>query len=154
MTQTPEAAPRRAGYKPALAAFALTVATVAISIAFLSWRGREQGRVLAAEEERCRRGESGSCDSLRSACIKRSADACVALARTYESSGALHDPAEAVRLLSEACVYHHASACLGAGRRYLEGNGVPQDLSQARSLLDRGCGFGAHEACALRQTIP
>lgn len=140
----------RAGFKPALGAALITAGTIALSIGFLTWRGREQRRVLDARQAMCTRGDHGACDLLRGACLKRSADACVSLASSYLSSGPNQDMREGQRLLVDACVLHDGRACLRAGRMYLESN----DLAEARSMLDRGCDYGAHEACALRQTIP
>lgn len=140
----------RAGLKPALGAAIVTVLTVALSVGFLTWRGREQRRVLSVRREACMKGSAEACDLLRSACLKRSADACVTLADAYLTPGPGLDPHEGQRLLSEACMLHHGDACLRAGRTYLEAS----DAAQARTMLDRGCDYGAHEACALRQTLP
>lgn len=140
----------RAGWKPALGAAIVTLGAISLSIGFLTWRGREQRRVLDARQTTCTRGDSRACDLLRGACLKRSADACVSLANSYLASGPNHDEREGQRLLGDACVLHDGRACLRVGRMYLEAN----DAAQARTMLDRGCDYGAHEACALRQTIP
>jgi len=131
-----------------------TVVAVGVTIAFLAWRTGEQHRVLEARTARCKQGDATSCEDLGSACLKRSGNACAALADIAFAEGPHHDPTEAMRLLGEACVYHHAFSCLRKGRKLLEGDGVPKDAAEARALLDRGCNLGAHEACALRQTIP
>ena len=131
-----------------------TVVSVAFAFGIMTWRGREQRRALDDRSGRCERGTTADCDALRSTCLKKSGDACAALADAELTPGAQQDARDGVRLLTEACTYRHRDSCLRAGRILLEGDLVPKDTVSARTLLDQGCEFGAHEACALRQTIP
>jgi hypothetical protein len=139
---------------PAIGALVGTILALGISVGFLVWRSGEQRRVLDDRTGRCVQGDRIACDQLQSACLKRSGDACVALADSRLAAGPSHDPDAGRRLLGEACEYRHREACLRGGRMSLEAEGARKDLPAARALLDRGCELGSHEACALRQTLP
>jgi hypothetical protein len=127
---------------------------VVFAIGIMTWRARAQRRALDDRSTSCERGTPADCDALRSICLKKSGDACAALADAELTPGARQDARDGVRLLTEACEYRHRDSCLRAGRLLLEGDVVPKDVASARALLDHGCEFGAHEACALRQTVP
>jgi TPR repeat protein len=144
----------RAGLLPALGAVLLTLFAVGGSVGFLAFQGKEQERYLAAKSARCGRGATDACDALRSLCLKRDPDGCVALADAHLTAGPSHDAREAARLLGEACGYRHPRACARAGRMALEGGETPKDPTRAKSLLERGCQIGEKEACALGQTLP
>lgn len=144
----------RAGLLPALGAVLLTLFAVGGSVGFLAFQGKEQERFLAARSTRCGGGAADACDTLRSLCLKRDPDACVALADAHLAAGPNHDAREAARLLGEGCGYRHPRACARAGRMALEGGEVPKDLPHAKDFLERGCQIGDKEACTLRQTIP
>jgi TPR repeat protein len=123
------------------------------TLAFLTWRAGEQRRVLDRRSASCSGGDRTVCDELRGMCLKRSGDACVALAEAYLAAGPARDVAEGMRLLDEGCTYRHGAACLRAGRMRLDGVDVARDEDTARARLDRGCDLGARESCALRQTL-
>lgn len=144
----------RAGLLPAVFAVLLTLFAVGGSVGFLAFQGKEQQRFLAARSVRCSGGATDACDALRSLCLKRDPDACVALADAHLAPGPSHDAREAARLLGEACRYRHPRACSRAGRMALEGAETPKDVPEAKKLLEHGCEIGALEACALRKTIP
>jgi TPR repeat protein len=144
----------RAGLLPALGAVLLTLFAVSGSVGFLAFQGKEQERFLAARSTQCSGGAAEACDALRSLCLKRDPDACVALADAHLAVGPNHDAREAARLLGEACGYRHPRACERAGRMALEGGETSKDLPRAKDLLDRGCKIGEKEACTLRQAIP
>ena len=144
----------RANLLPALGAVLLTLLAVGASVGFLGVQSKEQQRVLAIKSTRCATGVTDACDALRSLCIKREPDACVALADAHMRAGPSHDGREAERLLVEACGYRHPRACARAGQMALEGSEGPKDLAQAKQLLERGCEIGEKDACALRRTIP
>lgn len=146
--------PNRAGLMAAGGAVLFAVVALGGSVGLLTLRGSEERRVLDLRTTQCRASNGDACDFLRTACLNRNGDACAALADVALAPGARHDVREATRLLGEACEYHQRDACLRGGRLLLEGTLVPKDAKQARALLDRGCEFGAHEACALRQTVP
>jgi TPR repeat protein len=135
------------------AALAVALA-IGVTLGFLTWRAGEQRRVLDLRGHKCAEGDVASCDDLRSACVKRSGDACVTLAEVHLAGGPRWDGAEGLRLLGDACTFRHAGACLRAGRAYLEGRIVTKDVARARPLLARGCELGAREACALGETLP
>jgi TPR repeat protein len=82
--------------------------------------------------------------------MKRSGEACTALAESILGAGGGADVREAMRLLKEGCLYRDRTACMHAGRMYLSGDRVAKDADQARSLLDRACELGAKEGCALK----
>jgi hypothetical protein len=153
LTETTEN-PKRAGLMAAGGAVLFAVVALGGSVGLLMLRGGEERRVLDLRSGECRAGKGDACDFLRSACLNRNGDACAALAEVALAPGARHDVSEAARLLGEACEYHQRDACLRGGRLLLGGVEMPKDEKRARTLLDRGCELGAHEACALRQTAP
>jgi hypothetical protein len=142
----------RSNILPALGAAGVAVLAVVGAVALLIWRGGAQRDLLDAEMARCQKADMAACDALRSQCMKRSGEACESLAESLLRSG--RDTKDAVRLLSEGCALGNRNACLGGGRRLLEGDGVPKDTATATRLLDRGCKLGAREACALTETLP
>src|SRR5678815_2086394 len=79
---------------------------VVIAVGFLRWRADAQRRFLGERQRLCGGGDISACDVLRSACLKRSAEGCMALAETYIGPGPRHDGREGARLLAEACEYH------------------------------------------------
>jgi TPR repeat protein len=125
-----------------------------VTVGFLTWRAGEQRRVLDLRGARCAEGDATSCEDLRSACVKRSGDACVTLADAHLRQGPHKDTAEGLRLLGDACTFRHGDACLRRGRAFLEGDPAERDVARARPLLERGCQLGAREACALSETLP
>jgi TPR repeat protein len=145
--------PARAGLTAAFGALAITAVALFGSMGFLRWRSAEQRRVLDDRSVRCKSNDIAACDLLRSACIKRSGDGCVALADAYAAPGPNHDPRESLRLLDEACTYRSADACLRAAKLQLAGGATPKNPIQARSLVERGCELGNAEACSLKATI-
>lgn len=131
----------------------MTVLALLGSLGFLRWRASEQRRVLDDRSARCKNDDATACDFLRSACLKRSGDGCVALSEAYFAAGPNHDAREAVRLLGEACTYRSAAACVRGAKLQLSGDAVPKNPIEARSLLERGCELGDREACSLRGTL-
>jgi TPR repeat protein len=129
-------------------AIAIAVIAVVGSLAFLSFRGKEQLRVLGLRRDACVRGEVAACDLLRSACLKRGADACVAMADALLAPGVRHDPKAAEQLLEDACTYLHGAACYRAGRMLMTGNEVPKDEARGKELVARACSMRVEEACA------
>ena len=148
MTDAPGAT--RSNMAPALGAVAVAVLAVAGAVGLLVWRGGAQRDLLDAEMARCQKADLTACDALRSQCLKRSAEACESLAESLLRSH--RDTKDAMRLLSDACALGNRNACLGGGRRLLEGDGIQKDVAEAVKLLDRGCRLGAREACALAET--
>lgn len=100
----------------------------------------------------CQLGTPARSDAeLRAACdgFPIDAAACHELGTRLIETGS--DPAEGGRLLYEACRDGAKGACPDAGRRYLEGDGVPKDLTQAELALSAGCTTNVDpgESCAL-----
>lgn len=129
----------------ALFASALCVGT---AVGFLRWRAEAQQEILNERKGRCGHGDVAACDLLRSACLKRVGEACLALAESHLGSGPRHDAQEAVRLLTEACDHHVAEACRRAAALYKEGREVPVDRDRAAALMQRACTSGDKDACA------
>lgn len=143
----------RSALVPIAGAVLLTVLAVYGAIFFLQWRAARQRAFFEQNGEKCRKGEVSACDSLRSACRKRSGDACVTLADAHLVPGPAHDPREALRLLEEGCEYHQASACARAGTTYAEGRDVPRDPARAKDLLGRACALGDSVACTAKTEV-
>lgn len=146
--------PLRAAALPIGGAILAVVLAISVTLGFLTWRAGEQRRVLDLRGAKCTGGDAASCDDLRSACVKRSGDACMTLAEAHLRKGPHRDAAEGLRLLGDACTFRHAGACLRAGRAHLDGELAQKDAARARTLLVRGCELGAREACALGETLP
>jgi TPR repeat protein len=121
---------------------------VGIAVGFLRWREDAQRQLLNERKGRCGRGDLAACDLLRSACLKRVGEGCLALAETYLAPGPRHDGPEGVRLLTEACDHHMVEACRRAALLYEEGRDVPLDRDRAAALLKRACTLGDATACA------
>jgi TPR repeat protein len=117
------------------------------SIGFLEFRAKEEFRLFAARSTLCVQGTVAACDQLRSACVKRSGDACFALANAVLSPGPRHDAAEGVHLLTQACDLRHAAACERAATELMEGRDVPKDERAGRELRLRACKLGIRDAC-------
>ena len=137
-----------------LGALGASALCVAIAVAFLRWRDDAQHRLLVERKSLCATGNSTACDQLRSACLKRSADGCLALADTYLSAGPRHDAVEGARLLTEACDHNLAEACRRASAIYADGRDIERDPERARSLRLRACTFGDKESCDGAQPAP
>jgi len=120
---------------------------VVIAVGFLRWRADAQRRVLEERQRRCGAGEISACDLLRSACLKRSGEGCLALAETYIEPGPRHEAREGARLLAEACEHHVVDACRRAALMYEEGGEVPLDHERAADLRKRACAFGERALC-------
>lgn len=56
-------------------------------------------------------------------------------------------PAEAVRLLEEACDRSHSPSCVALADMVEAGEGAPADPDRARALLEQACFDGAQAAC-------
>jgi TPR repeat protein len=117
------------------------------SIAFLTFRAKEEFRVLGARSVLCVQGTVDACDQLRSACTKRSGDACFALANAVLSPGPRHDGPEGLRLLTQACDFRHAEACRRAGALLVEGREVPKDERAAEEFRVKACKLGLRDTC-------
>jgi len=131
-----------------LGALLASALCVAIAVGFLAWRDATQHRLLVDRKKLCETGDRTACDLLRNACLKRSAEACLALADTYLGAGPRHDGAEGARLLAEACEHHLAEACTRAAALYTDGREVPADPGRASDLRQRGCALGDQAACS------
>jgi TPR repeat protein len=131
-----------------LGALVLSTLCAIVAVALLKWRAEAQSRVFSERQKFCAAGELAACDLLRSACLKRSGEACVGLAETYIGAGPRRDAPEAARLLSEACEYRVIEGCLRAASLYVEGRDVPPDQDRARTLRKRACVLGDKGACA------
>jgi TPR repeat protein len=121
---------------------------VGIAVGFLRWRADAQKEILSERKTRCSGGDAAACDLLRSACLKRVGEACVALAESHLASGPRHDGPEGARLLAEACDHHVIEACRRAASLYEEGREVPPERDRAAALMQRACTFGDKAACA------
>jgi TPR repeat protein len=121
---------------------------VGIAVGFLHWRAGAQRQILLERKERCERGALQACDLLRSACLKRSGEGCLALAGAYLATGPRHDGPEGARLLAEACDHHIVEGCRRAASLYGEGREVPADLGRAAALLKHACALGDTAACS------
>ena len=139
----------RAGLLAGLGALLLTVLAIATAIWLLVFRTSEQERFMTARGKLCERGKTESCDALRSACEKRSGEACVALADAQLAPGPKHDVREALRLLDDGCTHHYGPACSRGGRVALSGTELPKDVPRAKDFLRRGCEIGQKDDCAL-----
>jgi hypothetical protein len=121
---------------------------VGIAVGFLRWREDAQRRILLERKDRCTAGDLAVCDILRSACLKRSGEGCLALAEAYLAPGPRHDGPEGARLLAEACDHHVVKGCRVAAVLYDEGREIPADRERAATLRKRACAFGDTEVCA------
>jgi len=135
-----------------IGALALVVLSAAAAVVFLAWRASAQHDVLTGRAGKCRAGDAAACDSLRTACLKRSPEACELLAGAYLAEKG-PDPHEAVGLFEEACTYRGADGCFRAGSMVAAGQGVPKDASHARDLFTRGCSLGSADACAAKRKL-
>lgn len=59
----------------------------------------------------------------------------------------------AISPLEAGCEADDGFSCYILGTMYLNGNGVPKDLIQARTHFDKACQLGVAQACALAQTL-
>lgn len=125
-----------------------SVLCVGIAVGFLKWRADAQLGILNERKLLCGRGELAACDLLRSACLKRIAEACLSLGESYLAPGPRHDGPEGARLLSEACDHHMVDGCRRAASLYAEGREVPPDPDRAAALMKRACALGDTAACA------
>jgi TPR repeat protein len=140
----------RSGVAPALWGVGSGVLALGIAVGVSLWQSGAQRQVLDADQARCGRGDTTACDALRSLCLKRYGDACEALAEAiFVLPADKRDTRDAMRLLGEACELRTRRACVSAGRKLLEGNGVAKDPAEAKRLLARGCELGEKDACAL-----
>jgi TPR repeat protein len=130
-----------------LGAVLASLFSVLIAIGFLRWRADAQRRAISEHQRRCEAGDGAACDLLRSACMKRSPEGCVALGDVCLGPGPRHDPAEGARLISEACEYHFVEACRRAASLYDGIGEVAPDPDRARALRKRACSFGDESAC-------
>jgi hypothetical protein len=131
----------------------IALVALGLSVGLLVWRGGAQREVLDTVTARCEKGDPGACDALRNLCLRRNGDGCEALATTILTAPSKGDVRDAMHLLSEACELRNRRACLRAGRKLLDGDGVSRDAAEAGRLLARGCELGDPEACALKQTL-
>ena len=130
-----------------LGALVASLFCVAIAVGFVWWRADAQRRFLGERQRLCGQGEISACDLLRSACLKRSAEGCMALAETYLGPGPRHDGREGARLLGEACEYHAVDGCRRAALLYEEGRDAPPDRDRAADLRKRACALGDKALC-------
>jgi len=121
---------------------------VGIAVGFLRWRADAQRELFIQRKERCGAGDLATCDLLRSACLKRIGEGCLALAEAYLAPGPRHDGPEGTRLLSEACDHHVVEGCRRAAALYEAGREVSLDRERAAALLKRACALGDAPACA------
>ncbi len=145
--------PVRAALAPIAGAIGVTVLCVISAVIFLRWRGAEQHRALQISTTKCRGGDKEGCDTLRDACLKRSAEACVNLAEVYLSPGSNRDPQEGARLLGEACLHRNADACFRAGTMYAAGTDIPKNPAEAKDSFQRGCYLGNDKACTAQESL-
>ncbi|HEY2512419.1 MAG TPA: tetratricopeptide repeat protein [Polyangiaceae bacterium] len=86
-------------------------------------------------------------------CERSNADACRALAQTYEPGGRQKpDPAKAIALYERACELGD-SECSYLAELYAKGRLVTADAAKARALYERSCRAGVPDSC-LEVTSP
>ncbi|HVU04830.1 MAG TPA: hypothetical protein VHE30_23930 [Polyangiaceae bacterium] len=140
----------RAGILAGIGAALVAALAVAGAIWLLFVRTDEQRKFMAGRSDVCRRGELAACDALRSACAKRSGEACAALGSAYLAAGPRHDAMEALRAFEDGCSHHHVESCDLGGKLALAGTELPRDEARARKLLDHACELGKKDDCAAR----
>lgn len=144
----PDRRPTFVGVLPAIfGALVVSALCVGTAVVFLRWRDEAQHRVVVDHKRLCAEGDRSACDVLRSACLKRSAEGCLALADTYLGAGPRHDAPEGARLLAEACDHNLVEACRRAADLYSAGRDVPEDSGRAAELRRRACALGDRGSC-------